>query len=281
MCLIISKPSNVRLSRKTLRTCFLNNPHGAGYCFSYRGTLIVKKGFDTFRKFWKAYNSDMGNQAKKSNVLIHFRISTSGLLDENNCHPHMVNDDLCMVHNGILTCVTVPNASEISDTIIFIDEVIQKMPEDFLEHDMFVDMLGKYIGDYNKLAFMNNFGDVTIVNDYLGLEDLGCWFSNDTYEDYFTQAIVDSGKSKKVKYKTSIFDDDNYWQTIHDDDAETYNVCVECDRFLEDWETEESKQVGFTEGSYLCWECLELYWNTLTTASKQSKNGNATIKLLD
>ena len=69
-----------------------------GLCMLKINNYIVKKGYFTFKEFYKEYKPHGDKQ-----VLIHFRIKTHGPIDKNNCHPFLVNNSLGFIHNGIIT----------------------------------------------------------------------------------------------------------------------------------------------------------------------------------
>jgi predicted glutamine amidotransferase len=113
MCVAIVKKQGVPLpSRKALYNCFISNPHGAGYMFVDNGKLHIKKGFMTFKSFYKSFMNE--GFTEKDNLLIHFRIATHGLVDGGNCHPFPITSKITsmrktdnlfegygLIHNGI------------------------------------------------------------------------------------------------------------------------------------------------------------------------------------
>lgn len=180
MCIIVYKPKDRILSKNTLENCFMNNNDGAGYMFSENGELIIKKGFFSFNKFYDSYMEDH----LKSNVVLHFRISTQGSVEKKNCHPFYVNNTLGFAHNGILG-ITTPKGSKKSDTNLFNCWILRKLPTDFLTNKAIMLLIEEYIGR-DKLAFMDNNGDVTLVNEKAGNWGItgdceGSWFSNTSY----------------------------------------------------------------------------------------------------
>lgn len=81
------------------------NPHGIGVWSKQVG---VKKfmDFDEFMNFY----ADMDNDKH----VIHFRYATHGEIDEENIHPHCVDDRYVLFHNGIINIPIVD--SKMSDT---------------------------------------------------------------------------------------------------------------------------------------------------------------------
>jgi len=240
MCIAVFKPSKVRLSKATLEECFTNNPDGAGYMYAHEGKIIIKKGFFTFEDFWKAYNVSINGYAKKADMVLHFRISTHGLIDEPNCHPHKINDRIAFVHNGIISNVKVPVGSKVSDTVLFNEKVLRKLPRKFEDNIAIQELIEEYIG-YSKLIFLDRFGASTIINDHMGTYDKGCWFSNTTYKK--PKAIVKS-------YKSSTYYSDYYWdydkekeETVEETSplltTEEVYYCEDCGKELAVWEVED------------------------------------------
>ena len=63
-----------------LRTCFVNNSDGAGFCFNAdNGKVQIVKGFMTWESFISAFREyDEKYKFKDRGLLIHFRIATHG-----------------------------------------------------------------------------------------------------------------------------------------------------------------------------------------------------------
>jgi hypothetical protein len=143
------------------------------------GELIVKKGFFTFEDFWQEYSL-----YELENIVAHFRIGTHGLKNAENCHPFLVNDNLGVAHNGVITEIH-KVGSENSDTWFFNELVLKPLMSKFPDvwrHKTIKHLIMKKIGSYNKLVFMDNNGNVQIYNAEKGEQDLGCWFSNTDYK---------------------------------------------------------------------------------------------------
>ena len=100
MCIAIHKPTNKVISRSTLENCFNSNPDGAGLAYrnNIEDKITIEKGFFSFEDFYSFYKG----LDKSLEMLIHFRIGTSGKLNKNNCHPFLVNGKDALIHNGVL-----------------------------------------------------------------------------------------------------------------------------------------------------------------------------------
>jgi len=180
MCVIIyEKRNNDKINLSELKTGFENNPDGAGYCIKKEdGTLEIKKGFMDFKSFMASY----GNEDHRNEKLIHFRISTSGLVNMSNCHPFYCDNGrkMALAHNGILP-VGFPRSAKKSDTrklaTSIMPSLINKLGNTSVRF-----LLKQAIGTNNKLVIMKQGkeNETYIVNKDQGTTIDGVWFSNTT-----------------------------------------------------------------------------------------------------
>lgn len=178
MCIAIVKPQGTEITDECLKTCFENNNDGAGIAYAKNGKIHIIKGIFDKKDFVNAVRQ--AEKVAEGDMLIHCRIGTSGLKDKKNCHPHIVNDNLVMIHNGILD-IDVPAKSKVSDTVIFIDNFLKDLEPDFVKNKPIMKLIEQAIGERNKFAFLNNKGESFICNAQAGIYDGGIWFSNSTY----------------------------------------------------------------------------------------------------
>lgn len=216
MCIAIVKPQGTEISDEYLENCFDNNRDGAGIAYAKDGKLYIVKGIFDKKQFIQEVRK--AEKIAQGTILIHCRIGTSGLKDKNNCHPHIVNDNLVMIHNGVLD-VDVPKNSKVSDTVIFIETYLKKLSKDFVKSEPIMHLIEKAIGDRNKFAFLNNKGEAFICNAKMGTVEGGIWYSNDTYS-----------------YNWDRYDD--FFDRSLEEDAEVYGYFEEYIDFLEDEEFE-------------------------------------------
>lgn len=181
MCIAINSPKGTTPKKESLEESFISNPHGAGFAFVNDGKIIIKKGFMSFDKFFKAYtNANLQSQ----NKLIHFRIKTSGKINYENCHPFMVTDELAVIHNGVI-----PNYgnNKISDTREFISMVLAPIIKEngleVLTNQTFIKSMEDLIGS-SKLVFLDNKGKSYFINETLGHYNCDVWYSNNSYKKY-------------------------------------------------------------------------------------------------
>jgi hypothetical protein len=122
MCVIAYKPRGIKVMDKTvLESCWNSNSDGAGMAWYDHEAQMwqVRKGYMTWKKFWKAYKSQ--NFTDDDIVVCHFRISTSGLKDGGNTHPFPVIED----------CVAMREMSYACDSILFHNGVVGRGEGDF------------------------------------------------------------------------------------------------------------------------------------------------------
>lgn len=184
MCIAILNTPNVTFSKDLIRNCWNNNNDGAGmiYTDTTNKVLHTHKEVQSFEAFYNKY-IDVRRRFPKSNVVLHFRISTSGGVNETNTHPFIINKSLAFVHNGIITDLNGIDAKR-SDTNLFNENVLKHLGHNFLSNQGILLMIKKFIGS-SKLLFLDADNNYTIVNEQMGKRDdkyQGCWFSNSTYE---------------------------------------------------------------------------------------------------
>ena len=177
MCIAIMKSANKKISKSTLRRCYDANPDGAGFMYAEDKQLVVKKGYFTFKEFYKEYKPHGDKQ-----VLIHFRIKTHGPINKDNCHPFLVNSGLGFIHNGIITGY---GSNTKSDTIEFNESILQKIVSKHGNNSLFddpmVELIENVIG-YSKLVFLDRHGNYTIMNEQKGNWNDGVWYSNTSWK---------------------------------------------------------------------------------------------------
>jgi hypothetical protein len=178
MCIAILNPTKVTLKKNVLKTCWDNNKDGAGMLYLQNGVLTTYKEMDNFDAFYDHYDW-VRKKHKDSQIVLHFRISTHGKVDLENCHPFMVNEDWGFVHNGIIS--NAEKHVDYSDTNMFNRNVLRKLPKDWIHNDLMYELVCGYIGS-SKLLFLNKDNEAYIINEGWGVWDLGCWFSNKTYK---------------------------------------------------------------------------------------------------
>ena len=183
MCIIIYKPKGKVLDYETVKYAQSRNKDGNGYMTSMNGNLRIKKSM-SFKKLWNDYEKKIIDKGLEESlpVIWHFRIKTHGPINETNSHPFAVNKKIAFAHNGVIYGISVPKDSKLSDTALFNKEIMQQLPNDFLENKGIIRLINQYIGSTSKLAFMDEVGNVTIFNEKAGIWDDDIWYSNSSYK---------------------------------------------------------------------------------------------------
>ena len=242
MCIAVVNPKAVTLKKSILQNCWDNNNDGAGILYINNNKVVAKKEMTDFNVFYGYYQ-----EAKRSgnDVILHFRIGTSGGVNEYNCHPFHIQDDTWFVHNGMLD-VHVPHGSPISDTQIFNNGFLKGLPKDFMYNNTLLDLIEYSIGNGNKFIFFNEHGNWRIINEQAGTWDLGCWFSNKSY----------SYSYKKPTYKNYTYGSAYSPSTsvgyprVYNDWDDAYDV-----KSQYKWDTDSKSDDA------MCESCCELYSN--------------------
>jgi hypothetical protein len=199
MCIAILNVAGSELSCTTLKNCWNNNSNGAGILYpNGEFGMGVYKELKSFDRFYSKY-SKLRKKFKDKNLVLHFRISTHGKIDIENCHPFLVNSELGFVHNGIINAA--PNSNEYSDTNMFNRHILQRLPKGFLNEPGIISLIEQYIGYGSKLLFLNSKGEYKIINEKAGHWKDGNWYSNETYNacnyyDYGGVRTYFTGKGK-------------------------------------------------------------------------------------
>lgn len=192
MCIIAVKRSGIAMPEEnTLRRCFVNNQDGAGYMFSRRGQVHIRKGFMKFKEFLSDLRSC--NLRTEDSVIFHFRIATAGAVEPALTHPFPVSQeprdllstrvdtDMAMAHNGIIASMSYSNAAY-SDTQYFIMRVLghKSIKETIFDEKsrLAESIIGQCFG--SKFAFLNGQGKIRLFGDFI--KDEGIMYSNHGYK---------------------------------------------------------------------------------------------------
>lgn len=195
MCIAILNTKTATLKKELLRNCWENNGDGAGMLYiDNNKSLNVFKELKDFNTFYNKY-IEVKRKFGKRNIVLHFRISTHGLVNETNCHPFLVDKSVGFVHNGMI--YDVPDSREFSDTYMFNQELLQQLNKGFQYSDTMMGMIEMFIGSGNKLIFLDDDDNYVIANEKAGHWSMGCWFSNSSYKQ--VNNYVDYGGIKKWK----------------------------------------------------------------------------------
>lgn len=177
MCILIAKPKGAIMpTESVLKTCWENNPDGAGIAWSMNGKVFIEKGFMTWDEL-KEYISK--NSLDSVSALIHFRIATHGTVRAENTHPFVVNSEIAAAHNGVLS---IKNEGDWTDSETFFKRICNPVLENYsLDSKVFKKLIEATIGS-SKLAFINNKGRITMFGNFI--KDNGVYYSNSSYKEY-------------------------------------------------------------------------------------------------
>lgn len=175
MCVIVHKPAGVAPDIDKLRLCFNKNPDGAGYMVVDPETKLVKihKGFFKFKKFKRAIRQ----LDPMAEAVYHFRISTHGAVNADNCHPFALRPEptqtmdlapIAVCHNGQISGFG--DDKSISDTQEFVRTVLP-MIQDI---NLMVKLLDSIGG--SKFCLMDKEGAVLRVGTFHEVD--GVHYSN-------------------------------------------------------------------------------------------------------
>lgn len=154
MCVIVHQPVGKHLDKNTASKLWQTNSDGGGFAFiDDYGELQVHKTMQ-FGKFWGQFENARSTWTGRD-FLLHMRIATHGKVDISNVHPFQVDEHTVMAHNGIIHGVTpfLDKEDPRSDTLYFVEEVLPRLPETWLDDPFLTDMVQDWVG-WSKLMFL-------------------------------------------------------------------------------------------------------------------------------
>lgn len=183
MCLIISSQSK-EIKKEFLQNGFDSHPHGGGFSYCKDGQLFLEKGFFDFDEYYAAYQKVIGFP-----IICHQRFKTSGLQDQENCHPFIISEKVHFCHNGVITGFST-KIKDKSDTFAFCENILKPISDDnknkkWWKNKGFKWFIENAIGKGNKLAFLDNTGKIEIYNEAAGEwvdDEKTIWASNNSYK---------------------------------------------------------------------------------------------------
>ena len=263
MCIIVVKKENISFPKKDiLKNCFENNPDGAGYMLAVNNKVIIKKGFDTFNKFWKSLSKTRKTYGDSLPYIMHFRISTQahGRMDCTHPFPLSSNmgdlralDTTCNIgiaHNGIISLTSsygygYNKTITYSDTMEFITDYLTLIIDDdnYYKDTKKLKLIEKLCE--SKLAILDKSGHIELIGNGF-VEDNGIIYSNSSYKTYKMKATYVSKTTSNATAPSYFYGGKNSfssssWNSYFDEyDKEYYD---DYDEYY-DWNTGE---YNFTE----------------------------------
>lgn len=175
MCIAILNTKKL-ISESEFMNCWDNNPDGFGMAWIEKSEIRIFKelindllAYDRYKEIRKSNNKP---------ILLHFRIATHGMIDLANCHPFRIDNNTVFAHNGIIDIHTTKTES---DTIAFNNQLLKKLPIDFIFDKTFMKLIEMAIGN-SKLVFLHASGKFRIANNNLGLWKSENWYSNESFK---------------------------------------------------------------------------------------------------
>lgn len=153
MCVIVHQPQQVELSKDTFSKLWERNDDGGGFAFiDETGRIQVHKYMDS-KRYWEVYRTWRGRYPN-TDFLLHMRIQTHGGVNLENVHPFQIDQHTVLAHNGIISN-TYDYKDGRSDTRVFIDNVLSKLPANwYLDDDLKLFVEGAIGG--SKLMLLTN-----------------------------------------------------------------------------------------------------------------------------
>ena len=183
MCLIITGTSakirsTLLNTHGMLNDIYTSNPDGIGIMYSttkgLKVTKVLPKSIADATQFISKLPTD------DRELAIHFRWTTHGHTNMENCHPYdVVKGYVGMMHNGVLHTGNAADKAK-SDTWHFINDYLASPVAEhpaLVHNEKFLDMIAEFIGD-NRFVFMDGEGKMSHVNKDQGIEHDDLWFSN-------------------------------------------------------------------------------------------------------
>lgn len=207
MCIAIVKPMGTRIpSKSILRKCWDNNPDGAGLMYNDGDNVVIHKGFTKFKGFYKFLKSlDRSEDLTDKDLVLHFRIATSGGVSRECTHPFPVTkdydemrklDNVCQygfAHNGIIDGY---GSKDFSDTMEYVKDIISNI-HDIEDNEPLLDALARQHTSKFALLTKDNF---EIGGNWI--YDNECYFSNTSYkEDYYYTSKLSSAEWEELYNK--------------------------------------------------------------------------------
>lgn len=193
MCIGILKTKNGKISKEKLKKAYNANPDGCGLLsIVSKNNSIYDDGFLVYRKGvydWNRFEEEYNLFRYDGELIIHFRTASAAGIGYEFCHPHFVNDGLAFVHNGnffeFSSYFKGRKKDNKTDTIRFNEEILQKLPDNFLDNKEILSVLELYCkNNLSKMILMNNEGRTLIINEDAGEWIDGCWYSNKGMNNY-------------------------------------------------------------------------------------------------
>ena len=232
MCIIVAKDKITPLPKdEYLKNCFDNNPDGAGFMYIDNNSVVIDKGYMTYKSFKKHYKRlcRKYNNFDNKSLIMHFRIGTAGANSKQNTHPYPVTYDkellhktyyrttLGMAHNGIISQYNPDkNDDTTNDTQNFIMKYVYPLYKHypkFYKNKYIMDGLEDITG--SKLAFMTKDDTIYLVGKF-ETDESGVKYSNTNYLPYTYKYAALSGYHYYPDYYYDNYKHNDYYYDKED-----------------------------------------------------------------
>lgn len=174
MCVAIYQSAGKKVTKEQFMSYGRSNPDGFGSLVAKDEGILTKYRTMDLEQFWNKYEEDC-RLYPNSPMLVHFRAGTAGRKDIENCHPFSINNDLGFIHNGVIS--KVGKDDEFSDTNLFNRKVLTNLGHDIMTNKVAQRLVLKFIGEWNKLLFLDSKKNFLILNEKQGEWIDGVWYS--------------------------------------------------------------------------------------------------------
>lgn len=231
MCVIISKPTGLLISKADLKMCWDRNKDGAGFVARSEDVFETQTGIMSFDEYYEKIAPYIG---KDFNLITHMRISSRGGVSDSLTHPFEVilakKQKAYLFHNGTASCIdTLPTGW--SDTK-FVGHLLSGLS--FKSACQFLTNLNS--NQHGRFVLIQN-DNTFIKGDDESKEVNGIWFSNLRHTTYVAQNQFKHQSQGVTHHHTPALMQsrhDIYEVPFNDDSAAeptNYNV-DECSKFV-------------------------------------------------
>lgn len=180
MCLIIAAYPHRELPVATfhaaINSAISKNPDGIGLAYPDNGKVVIQKTTGSYDPVIK-----QALDLYKTNLpfFVHLRFTTVGHNTKANTHPFKIAGHLAMAHNRTLDIEPPHLHWSDSRTVAELLKTLVAGDASFFDSPLFWSFMEHQAGADNRFAFLDaQREDLVIVNDHLGVEVDGLWFSN-------------------------------------------------------------------------------------------------------
>jgi len=271
MCMIISKPKNVKLPKEEyILESSYSNSDGIGimYIKDNEKQVHLKKDF---KDVYELLDFLDDNITEKDILVIHFRYATSGRTDKGNRHPFPITRnmkrlrktklvcDRAIAHNGVIS--KYHGHKKYSDTQKFIMGFLADMNiRKTLNHKKTKKRIKNFIKD-DRLSILTSDDGLILIGQHIKAND-NCYYSNGGYKPILTKKKQSYIEVEGINEKEI----DNYLNKHQSEDLE---VCDNCFHYFP------YKDMVKIDSYIFCETCGKYYLNSIypENSNKKEKRG--------